>query len=137
MRGKTVLLYFQEGITCQPCWDQLRAIEADRGPFRTLGIERIVTITTDPLDVLRQKAADERLSDPVLSDPDLAVSRAYNANRYGMMGDSRDGHTFIVVGPSGRILWRADYGGSPDYTMYVPVTNLVADIGAGLHPQSP
>lgn len=20
-RGKTVLLYFQEGLTCQPCWD--------------------------------------------------------------------------------------------------------------------
>src|SRR5205807_10306235 len=23
LRGKTVLLYFQEGVDCQPCWDQL------------------------------------------------------------------------------------------------------------------
>ena len=42
------------------------------------------------------------------------------------------GHTFIVVGPDGRIKWRADYGGSPNYTMYVPVQSLIADIRAGL-----
>ncbi|NDY74906.1 redoxin domain-containing protein, partial [Desulfobacter hydrogenophilus] len=24
LRGKTVLLYFQEGVTCQPCWDQAK-----------------------------------------------------------------------------------------------------------------
>ena len=22
-RGRTVLLYFQEGLSCQPCWDQI------------------------------------------------------------------------------------------------------------------
>src|SRR5213593_2603165 len=27
MRGKTVLLYFQEGVMCQPCWDQIKDIE--------------------------------------------------------------------------------------------------------------
>jgi cytochrome c-type biogenesis protein len=42
-----------------------------------------------------------------------AVSTSYHANSFGMMRDSRDGHTFIVVGPEGTILWRADYGGSP------------------------
>jgi peroxiredoxin Q/BCP len=36
------------------------------------------------------------------------------------------------VGPDGEIRWRADYGGSPNYTMYVPVANLVADLRAGL-----
>jgi peroxiredoxin Q/BCP len=30
---------------------------------------------------------DEKLSIPVLSDPTLAVSRTYQANEYGMMGD--------------------------------------------------
>ncbi len=66
----------------------------------------------------------------------LAVSRAYTANGYGMMGASRDGHTFILVGPDGRIRWRADYGGAPNYTMYVPVPNLIADIRAGLNGRS-
>ena len=133
MRGKTVLLYFQEGLTCQPCWDQLKDIQSNINQFQALGIDQVVSITTDPLNALQQKVADEGLTIPVLSDPSLAVSSAYTANGYGMMGASRDGHTFIVVGPDGLIKWRADYGGAPKYTMYVPVPNLVADMRAGLN----
>ena len=131
-QGKTVLLYFQEGIMCQPCFDQIKDIERDMAPLRALGIDRIVSITTDPLDQLQVKVGDEGISTPVLSDPDLAVSKDYSANQYGMMGTSRDGHSFIVVGPDGRIRWRADYGGPPNFTMYVPPSNLVADIRNGL-----
>jgi peroxiredoxin len=133
LHGKTVLLYFQEGLTCQPCWDQLKDIQSNSSDFHALGIDTIVSITTDSLDALKQKVTDEGLSIPVLSDQNLAVSQAYNANQYGMMGQSRDGHTFIVVGPDGLIKWRADYGGAPNYTMYVPVPNLIADIRAGLN----
>ncbi len=150
-RGKTVLLYFQEGLTCQPCWDQLKDIQSHMSDFHALGvdtvvsitshmsdfhalgIDTIVSITTDPLNALQQKVADEGLTIAVLSDPHLAVSQAYTANGYGMMGNSRDGHTFIMVGPDGRIRWRADYGGAPNYTMYVPVSNLIADMRAGLN----
>ena len=132
LHGKTVLLYFQEGLTCQPCWDQLKDIQTHQQDFEKLGITQIVSITTDPLDALQQKVADEGLTIPVLSDPDLAVSGSYTANSYGMMGKSRDGHTFVLVGPDGRIRWRADYGGAPKYIMDVPVPNLLADIQAGL-----
>jgi len=132
LRGKTVLLYFQEGITCQPCWDQIKDIEAKFSQFQSLGVDKVVSITTDPLDVIKQKVADEHITTPVLSDPSLSVSQAYNANSYGMMGKSRDGHSFVIVGPDGRIRWRADYGGAPNYTMYVPVMNLIPDIRAGL-----
>ncbi len=135
-RGKTVLLYFQEGLTCQPCWDQLKDIQSNISQIQALGIDQVVSITTDPLNALQQKVSDEGLTIPVLSDPQLAVSQAYTANGYGMMGASRDGHTFIVVGPDGRIRWRADYGGAPNYTMYVPISNLVADIHAGLNGKS-
>ena len=96
------------------------------------GIDQIVSITTDPLSGLQQKVTDEGLTIPALSDTQLVASRTYTANSYGMMGDSRDGHTFIVVGPDGMIKWRADYGGAPKYTMYVPVPNLIADIRQGL-----
>lgn len=137
LAGQRVLLYFQEGIMCQPCWDQLKDIESNIERFRALGIDAVVSVTTDPINDLKQKAAYERLSTPVLSDPDLAVSRAYDANSYGMMGRSRNGHTFIVLGKDGRILWRADYGGAPKYTMYVPVTNLVADVRQGLRKAQP
>lgn len=91
-----------------------------------------MTITGNELDDLQQKVADEDLETPALADPGLAASQGYAANQYGMMGDSANGHSFVVVGPDGRIEYRADYGGAPNYTMYVPVRNLLADIRAGL-----
>lgn len=127
-KGKTVLLYFQEGVGCEPCWNQITDIQRRRASFATAHVDEVVSITTDPMDALRQKVADEHVTIPVLSDPGLSVSKAYNANRYGMMGMSADGHTFVLVGPDGRIRWRADYGGAPDYTMYVPVDRLLADL---------
>lgn len=130
--GERVLLYFQEGVMCQPCWDQLSDIESRWGAFESLGIDRIVSITSDPLDVLRDKVALEALETPLLSDPGVRVSATYEANQYGMMGDSMNGHSFVVVGPSGEVEWRADYGGAPNYTMYLPVDALLADLSEGL-----
>lgn len=132
LRGKNVLLYFQEGIGCEGCWTQLKDIESDMGNFQRLGVTEVVTITTNPLDALKQKVADEQIGLPVLSDESFAVSRAYNAMKYGMMAGSADGHTFILVGPDGRIRWRADYGGPPSYTMYVPISSLISDIKVGI-----
>ena len=131
-QGESVLLYFQEGLMCQPCFDQIKDMEAQSGAFEELGIDRIVSITNDPLDALKQKVKQEGISTPVLSDPNLAVSKTYDANSYGMMGSSKNGHTFIVVGPDGKIQWRADYGGAPKHTMYVPISNLLADMRKGL-----
>lgn len=132
-RGKSVLLYFQEGIGCEGCWTQLKDIQNARTTFQHLDISAVLTITTNPLGALKQKIADEGITEPVLSDESFAVSRAYDAMAYGMMSGSADGHTFILVGPDGHIRWRADYGGPPNYTMYIHIDNLVADIKAGVH----
>lgn len=131
-RGTTVLLFFHEGAMCQSCFEQIRDIEARWQDFQALGIDRMVSISTDSLDVLRQIARVEGLSTPLLSDEDLSVSRAYTTNLYGHMGGSRNGHSFILVGPDGRILWRADYGGAPRYIMYVPVDHLLTQLGRAL-----
>jgi peroxiredoxin len=131
LQGETVLLYFQEGLMCQPCWDQITDIETNRAEFEELGIDKIVSITTDPLDLLQQKVADQGITIPVLSDPALSVSRSYETNQYGMMGEGYNGHSFILIDENGTIQWRADYGGSPNYTMYVPVNQLVADLREG------
>lgn len=127
-RGRSVLLYFQEGLSCQPCWDQIKDLENNQAALKAAGVDAVVSITTDPADLIARKAADEVLSTPVLSDPDLRVSHAYNANKYGMMGDMRDGHSFVLVGPDGIIRWRADYGGAPDYTMMLPTQKMLADL---------
>lgn len=130
--GKTVLLFFQEGIDCEPCWAQIKDIESDWAAFRKLGINEMVAITTDPLYALRQKVADEGITTPLLADPSVSVSNAYGMTSYAMAGmANQDGHSFVVVGPNGSIKWRADYGGAPDYTMYVPVPDLVAQMRAG------
>ncbi|MDP9367638.1 MAG: peroxiredoxin family protein [Chloroflexota bacterium] len=135
-RGQTVLLYFQEGVMCQPCWTQITDIEANWAAFEGLGVDKMVSITNDPLDVLEQKVEDEGISTPVLADPDLAVSRRYEANQYGMMGTTRAGHSFVLVDENGVVKWRADYGGAPNYTMYLPVERLVADMRDGLAGQA-
>ncbi len=131
LRGKTVLLYFQEGLDCQPCWTQIQQLEAASAQVRAAGIDRVFSITTDPVNLLTQRVHDMSLSTAVLSDTSLTVSQAYDANQYGMMGTSMDGHSFILVGPTGKILWRADYGGAPNYTMDVPVSTLLSQLKAG------
>ena len=127
-RGKSVLLYFQEGLSCQPCWDQIKDLEKHQADLTKAGVDAAVSITTDPANLIGQKVRDEKLSTPVLSDPTLQVSRAYQANQYGMMGDMRDGHSFVLVGPDGIITWRADYGGAPDYTMFLPTDRMLTDL---------
>ncbi len=130
-----VLLYFQEGLTCQPCWDQLKAIQADAPKFEALGILAIVSVTTDPLDLIRQKVKDEGITLPVLADVGARASSAWHTNRYQMMGmGERNGHSFILVGADGRIRWRADYGGAPNYTMFVPIDTLLAQMKEGALP---
>ncbi len=131
-RGKTVVLYFQEGVGCEPCWTQIKDIQSNFSQLQALGVDQVVTITGDPMDAVKQKASLEGITSPVLSDPGLRVSQTYSANQYGMMGTGADGHSFIVVGPDGVIKWRADYGGAPKYTMYLPVSSLVADMRRGL-----
>jgi peroxiredoxin Q/BCP len=130
-RGKTVLLYFHEGLGCQPCWDQIRDLTKNWSQFQAAGVNDLVTITTGAATLVAQKMHDDGLSATALSDPDLAVSQAYHANQYGMMGTGSDGHSFILVGPTGVIQWRADYGGSPNYTMYVAPSQLLTDLKNG------
>lgn len=133
-RDKSVLLYFQEGLSCQPCWDQLKDLEQNKAALTKAGVDAVVSITTDPANLIGQKTSDEKISTPVLSDPSMSVSRAYQANQHGMMGDMRDGHSFILVGPDGVIRWRADYGGAPNFTMYLPTNKMLADLAAEKRP---
>lgn len=132
LQGKTVLLYFQEGLMCQPCWDQLKDVEKQWTKFQQLGMDEIVTITTDPLNGLKQKVADEGIESALLSDERRQVSEAYSTAGYGMMGGNFNGHSFIVVGTDGKIEWRADYGGPPKYHMYIDISSLLADMRKGL-----
>ncbi|MGW5440734.1 peroxiredoxin family protein [Nocardia asteroides] len=127
-RGRSVLLYFQEGLMCQPCWTQIADLEANTAALQAAGIDAVVSISHDSVDQQARKAADENLSTPILSDPSQQVIRAYDAQKYGMMQGQMAGHSFVLVGPDGTITWRADYGGAPDYTMFLPTDKMLADL---------
>lgn len=104
-----VLLYFQEGSMCPPCWQQLRDLKRDGAKLQALNVQ-LVTITVDPIDVLKQTTAREQVSDMVvLTDTNLAVSRTYQMLFTGMMGGTTPGHSFVLVDPQGKILWRRDF----------------------------
>ena len=133
-RGKRVLLYFHEGLMCAPCWKQLEDIQADLDRFSGLGVDEIVGISVDPLPAQQQRAQVRGIRLRALVDGDRSVSAAYDALSFGMMGGSLPGHTFILIGPDGAITWRADYGGPPDYRMYVPNDVLLAELGDVLGP---
>ncbi len=128
--GKSVLLYLHEGLGCQPCWDQMGDLDAATDQLNAAGIDDVVTITSGPVNLIAQKMDDDGLSSLILADTKMDVIKEYGANDYGMMGDSRAGHSFILVGPDGTIQWRADYGGAPDYTMYVSIPDLLSDMKA-------
>lgn len=130
LRGQSVLLYFQEGLMCQPCFDQITDLEDNAKQLRDAGIDRVVSISSDRTEHLALKSSDMGLSTPVLADPELEVIRAYDANSYGMMGGSHAGHSFLLVDPEGTIAWRADYGGAPDYTMFLPTEAMLSDLTA-------
>jgi peroxiredoxin Q/BCP len=127
-RGKQVLLYFHEGLGCDPCWRQIDNIQADFSQFNALGIDQVVPISADLASAQSQRAQRGAITFPVVPDVGLAVSRAYDTLVYGMMNGMVPGHTFILVGADGKIRWRADYGGSPNYTMFVPDSDLLAQL---------
>ncbi|MBI3430525.1 MAG: redoxin domain-containing protein [Actinobacteria bacterium] len=130
-RGKSVLLFFHEGLGCQPCWDNIRDLENAKSKMKSAGIDKLVTITSNPLNLIAQKMNDEKLTSVALADSDLKISNIYQTSKYGMAGHLSNGHSFVLVGPTGLIEWRADYGGAPNYTMYVPVDKILSDLKAG------
>lgn len=126
--GKQTLLYFHEGLGCDPCWRQLDAIQSDIAQFQGLGVDQVVAISSDPTSAQASRARQTGMTLPALADMDRTVSRAYGVLAYGMMNGALPGHTFILVGRDGVIRWRADYGGPPNYTMFVPDQTLLAEV---------
>src|SRR6266851_2773152 len=64
-RGKSVLLFFQEGLTCQPCWDQIADLQRHAPQLRAEGIGQVLSVTTDPVGAITRKTRDMGLTIPV------------------------------------------------------------------------
>jgi peroxiredoxin Q/BCP len=121
LRGESVLLFFNEGVMCQACFEQIQVLQQRSGELRKHGLT-LVNITTDPPDVLREAVQAYGIETPTVSDQSKDMSTAYGAIGQGMHPDT-NGHTFVLIDGDGRIRWRRDYT-----TMFVPPDRLFADI---------
>lgn len=127
-----VLLFFNEGLSCSPCLQQMVDIDKDYSTFRQMGLT-VVSITTDSPSSLGTWAHNNGIAHMmVLADSSLQVDQWYGTMGAGtgsMHEGMAPGHTFILVGKDGRILWRQDYGTS---TMYIPMDQLIAAVKSAL-----
>jgi peroxiredoxin len=129
--GKSdVLLFFNEGLSCSPCLQQMVDIDRNYSTFVGMGVT-VVSITTNAMSDMRTWAHNNGITRMlVLPDQSLQVDREYTTLNAGSMhAGSAPGHTFILVGKDGSVLWRKDYG---SYTMYVPMNELIASVKPAL-----
>ncbi len=106
-RGKkNVLLFFNEGYGCAPCWQEAVTLQENLDKFAALSTE-VFAIMVDPPDLLDQEAARWDLTLPVLVDSDTRVSQTYDA--LGGMHADKPNHTFVLVDKDGVVRWSRDY----------------------------
>ena len=94
--------------------------------FKALDVQ-LISIARDSIpEMAVETAALGILTVPVLSDPDMAVSKAYDVIQFAM-DSGEPSHTFVLLDGEGKIAWVKDYGApdNPNRTMYVEVSELV------------
>lgn len=136
-----VLLYFQEGVMCPPCWTQMVDFEKQISNFEKYDV-KILTITTDRLYQSKNYVAQVGTTLPVLADEDRSVSRMYDALKDSMHPGQQPGHLFVLINKDGKIVWRysaysssgsvSDHHSSGSGRMYVPVDEVLDAIGRSL-----
>jgi peroxiredoxin Q/BCP len=131
-RGKaSVLLFFNEGLSCAPCLNQMSDLDQLNQQFTNLDVI-VVSITGDSVNLLSSWAhSSGPQSGKVLSDQSLAVSKMYDmlGPDKSMMPGMAPGHSFVLVDKSGMIKWRQDYGPG---VMYVPNDQVMAAVRRAL-----
>ena len=113
---KNVLIYFNEGLSCQPCWEQIPDLEKFLPEFEKMNVA-VISVSLDSVDKWKGTITQYKITTPVLSYEGATTEQDYNLLPYSMAMGRRAGHTFVLVGMDGTIKWRKDYW--PDYGMMV------------------
>ncbi|TMK29140.1 MAG: peroxiredoxin family protein [Actinobacteria bacterium] len=96
--------------------------------FRALGVQ-LLSISPDPVGAWQREGEKLGITEPMLSDVGNRVWFRYGSISW-MMPTSEPGHTFILVGRDGRVLWVRDYGAMEHGgAMYVSPREVVRQIG--------
>ena len=124
LRGQRTLLFFSEGAGCQACMVQIAQLQ--KAPQLQHSGIRLMSVTVDSADALRQARDQYGITTPLLADSERTMSTIFGQlGRGGMGHPGIDGHSFVLLDSSGRIVWQQAYT-----QMYVPPAQLMSDMGA-------
>jgi len=129
-RGKrNVLLFFNEGYGCDPCWQQTAQLQKDQQTFAGMDVEVFAVMVDQPSLIKREMPRWGLKTIPILVDQTTKVSKSYDA--LGGMHANKPDHKFVLIGRDGTILWAEDYPSmSVDGDFVVKqVQTLVAALG--------
>ncbi len=126
-RGKSyVLVLFNEGLSCQPCLQQMHDLDALNSQFSSMNV-MVVSVTPNNVGELRgwMRSGGPQFG-KVLSDAGLVAFNLYHPMG---TGGSMMTHTFILINKAGMVIWRQDYGPN---NMYVQNTDILAAVTKAL-----
>ena len=119
-RGRSVLLFFNEGAGCGSCTMQLAAIEKQRKEFDAAGLT-VLPIVMNTKEQIQPDLDQYKVTTPVLLD-DGTVSRAYKTLGKGMH-EGLPGHSFVLIDAQGVQRWYGEYP-----SMWLEPSKLLAEV---------
>lgn len=132
-RGFPVLVFFSEGVGCDPCWRQIVELQ-DSAELSEMKV-KLIAVTVDPVDKLQPIVKQWGIRVPLASDTSQKTATDYDTMYIGSMHPGqKPGHTFILVGADGVIKWRYDLPQSQANAgaMYVPTRQVIDSIREAL-----
>lgn len=130
-KGKNVLLFFNEGVMCSPCWQEISRLERFKDDFAQLNTV-IIPISVDDQATWDPILKEERITTPILIDTDRKMTKEYKAlGTPSSMHDDRAGHTYVHIDPQGKIHASSDFP-----NMNVPTNVLLQHIQQYLNDNS-
>lgn len=134
--NKNVLIYFHEGLSCDPCIQQMPELEKSLEEFDKLNVA-VISVAFDPVDKLKEAAQQYNMKTPVLSYQTAQTEVDYDLLRFSMDMGRRAGHTFVLVGTNGAVKWRKDYWPGrghmvPGGRMFVESSEIVSEVSQAL-----
>lgn len=106
LRGKPVLLYFNEGAGCGACIMQMAEIEKHKAEFDAAGLTVLPIVMNSKADISADMAR-YGVTTPFLLD-DGTASKAYGTLGKGMHADL-PGHSFVLIDANGVQRWYGEY----------------------------
>lgn len=122
-KGKNVFLFFNEGVMCSPCWQEVSRLERFKKDFDERNAV-IIPISVDDQKTWNPILKEEKITTPILIDSDRKVTKLYKAlGTPSSMHDDRAGHTYIHISSDGKIHSSADFP-----NMNVPTNILLSHL---------